>query len=304
MEHAWFFIALIPPVFWAMNNMIDQYLGRKYFMESATSFQAFQGTLSGIFALTLLYFADHSIGMENQLILIAIGSVMPLLFIPYAKALQIDHAGIAIPLFQLLPVFIFIGGYLILGEDATLQQLFAALLIIISSFGIIADINLKKMNWMTLWLMSLCCLGLTFYMISMRYMSDYADWFTITIYAAIGSLLTSSCIYLSKPRLITLTKQQIAKAPKEIWILSVIQEIMSKCAMLSFQYGLPLATSAALYQTVIGGIQPFYILLLGYPCYWLSKEIFEQPLLDKNFFWRLGWITLMFIGLVYLYQEI
>ncbi len=131
----WFLIALIAPVLWSINTHTDKYFLSKYFKGEGTgAVFLFSALFSIIVAGIAFFFTDHKIfalTAEHLVVLLIVGVTSGLGFYSYLKALNQEEASVVVPFLQLIPVFGYFFGSILLGETLTKNQLLASLLIII-----------------------------------------------------------------------------------------------------------------------------------------------------------------------------
>lgn len=147
---SWFFLAIIAPFLYAITNHIDKVLLEKYFKEGGVGTLLLFSSLLSIIALPLLFWAEptaFSIGTTNMIIL-AIGGLLNILVLFfYFLALSDEEASITIVFYQLVPVFAYILGYLVLDEKLAMMDLLAMAIIIfgtsIISFEVDQDNQFK-----------------------------------------------------------------------------------------------------------------------------------------------------------------
>jgi drug/metabolite transporter (DMT)-like permease len=155
----WFFLALIGPFLYAATNHIDKILLEKYFKEGGVGTLLLFSALLSAVALPILFFIDpgvFSVGLMNVAVLALVGILNIMVLWSYLMALKDEEASIAIVFYQLVPVFGYVLGYLILGEVLTTMQLIAMAVIILGTsivaFEIDAD-NKFRMRGRTIFFM-------------------------------------------------------------------------------------------------------------------------------------------------------
>jgi drug/metabolite transporter (DMT)-like permease len=155
----WFLIALIGPFFYALTNHIDKILLEKYFKEGGVGTLLLFSALLSLLALPFIYFFDSSVlevGIKNIFVLALVSLMNVGVLWCYLLALKDEEASVAVVFYQLVPVFGFILGFLILGEVLTTLQLAAMGIIILGttivSFEVDAD-NKFKLRKQTILLM-------------------------------------------------------------------------------------------------------------------------------------------------------
>jgi len=142
----WFFIALIGTFFYACTNHIDKILLEKYFKGEVGALFLFSALLS-ILALPFLLLVDPSVlnvSLSNMLVLMVVAIFHLLVVWFYLIALKHDEASVVIVFYQLVPVFAYILGYLILGETLTRLQLIAMALVIFGTTIISFEIDIDN----------------------------------------------------------------------------------------------------------------------------------------------------------------
>lgn len=129
----WFFLALAGPFLYSITNYIDKILLEKYFKSGGVgTLLIFSAALSSL-ALPFLFIAEPAsidIGLLHSAVLAFVGTLHVLLLFFYLKALEGEEASVTIVFYQLVPVFAYLLGFLILGEVLTRLQIAAMLLII------------------------------------------------------------------------------------------------------------------------------------------------------------------------------
>ena len=145
----WFLIALLPPIFWSLTNHIDKYLISKYFKGGAIGAVMIFSASIAILLLPIIIIIQPSV-LQNfnisYLLIATNGTLYLLATLPYFYALEKDDASLTVPLFQMIPVFSFILGYIFLKETLNLTQIIGGVIIMISSIFISLNISDIKKN--------------------------------------------------------------------------------------------------------------------------------------------------------------
>src|SRR3989338_5645286 len=130
----WFLLALIAPILWSIVNHIDKYMLSKYLKDRGIGalliFSAFASVAIIPFILYFYSGPIFDISTKDLWTLIFVGFLSVGAFYFYLKGMDEEEASIVIPLFQLVPVFGYFLGYLVLGESLNLTQIFSSLLVI------------------------------------------------------------------------------------------------------------------------------------------------------------------------------
>jgi len=151
----WFLIALLPPIFWSITNHIDKYLLSKYFKGGAIGSVIIFSAAISLLLLPIIIIIHPAVLQTFNLsyLLIALNGTFYLLAtLPYFYALEKDDASLTVPLFQMIPVFSFVLGYIFLKETLNTTQIVGGLVILVSSIFISLNISdIKKMRMGCLW---------------------------------------------------------------------------------------------------------------------------------------------------------
>lgn len=143
----WFFIALIGPFLYALTNHIDKVLLEKYFKESGVGTLLLFSSLLSALALPFLFLADttaFSVGAMNILALALVGVLNIAVLWCYLMALKDEEASVAVVFYQLVPVFGYVLGYLVLNETLTSMQLVAMAIVILGTAIISFEIDAEN----------------------------------------------------------------------------------------------------------------------------------------------------------------
>lgn len=298
----WYIYCLIPAYLWALSNLIDQHLSRKYFAGDSSGLQATTGIFSFLSGLIVIGFfgQDYPVSIPQVLILIGLGAFLNLSYIPYIRALQLDESKIVIPLFQMIPVMVFFVAWIALGEMLTIQQFIASFVIIAATFGISYDFETWSIKFKTLLLMAIACLGIAIFGVASRYFVHEIHWIPVAGYVMIGAGLFSASVFLTRPK--SLNNAITLFQTKRFKILGffVLIELVSRSAMLLFQKALFIAPATALVQVIIGGFQPLFIVLMTFAFAIFVPDTVAKIKIDKIFAWHLFCIIVMTTGLYFL----
>ena len=144
----WFLVALIAPILWSVVNHIDKYMLSKYLKERGVGALLIFSAVASVIALPFIgyFFYEEIISVSTYdfWLLILVGFLSAGAFYFYLKSMEQEEASMVIPLFQLVPVFGYFLGYLILNETLSTQQIFSALLIISGIIILALEIDLEN----------------------------------------------------------------------------------------------------------------------------------------------------------------
>ncbi len=263
----WFLIALINPVVHAFVNHFDKYLISRFLKNGSVGSLILFSALFAVVALPVIYVFKpeviYSVGFSDALLLMVNGAILVGAIICYLYALESDEASYVAPFFQLIPVFGFIFGYLLLGEVLTARQVLAGALIVLGSLFLSLELsgNGSRIKLKLILLM----LGASFlYAINaviFKYVAVDAGFLDSVFWDMAGKFIFGVILFFA----IKSYRQQflslIRNNGKFVFGLNVVNEILS----LIGEFALVLAVlyaPVALVQSV-GGLQPIFVLIIG-----------------------------------------
>lgn len=161
----WFLLAIAGPFLYAITNFIDKVILERYFKVGGVGTILIFSGLMSVFVLPVLLFFDptpFSMSLAHIAALAVVGIVNVLILFFYLKAISSDEVSVAIIFYQLVSVFAYVLGYLILGETLTTMQI-AAMVVIIAGTSIVSfeideenHFHLKRRTILYMTLASFC----------------------------------------------------------------------------------------------------------------------------------------------------
>jgi uncharacterized membrane protein len=280
----WILLALLGPLFWAGSNIFDKYALEK--VSRGVYDFLFFGTLGSIFIviLTLLVYGLEYIGILSLYPILA-GFFVQFSYLFYSYALEKEDASYVVPLYITYAVVVLVLGPLF-GETISTLQLIA--------FGVVflgaLFLSLEKLSFelfkhrkgAILMIPAILLLSIAILLTdqSLEILS-FSDTF---IYDLIGFSLAGFSLLLV-PRWRREIVKGIKTARMRKYSLFLINDTLDMSGHLIYKYALLLAPSASL-VAVLGGIQPFYVLVLGglftvfFP-HIISENISREEILQK-----------------------
>lgn len=257
----WIILALLAPLFWAASNIFDKYALEKI---SRGSYDfLFFGTIGNfiIFFITFGVFRLEYIGLFAFLPIVA-GFLLQYSYLFYTYALQKEDASYIVPLYITYSVVVLLISPLF-GESINKIQLI--------SFGIVflgaLILSLKELSFeifkyrKAALLMLPAILLISFYVLFLNRSLEVISFTDTFIYDALGfSLAGLSLMLVPKWRAEIISGIKTAKIKK--FTLFLINDTLDMSGHLAYKFALLIAPSVSL-VAVLGGIQPFYVLIIG-----------------------------------------
>ena len=184
----WLVLSAIPPLLFSLSNFIDEYLVKHHFTNQPILFLMIACTLEIIPAIGFVSFYDSALDVEwiSRLKLMFLSVLATLSIAPYLMALQRDGAGIVVPFFQLIPVFVFILGWLFLGEIISGQKILGGVLIVAAAFVMSWDFQTRKVPLLSAFYMVISSLGIAIFVVGIRDEMESMSWLAATTWVWMG----------------------------------------------------------------------------------------------------------------------
>lgn len=147
----WFVIALVGPVMYAVANHTDKYLLTRYVRHGEVGAMVIFSAIFSLVALPVVVAIEPAVfdvPLGRGVLLALNGMLLVAALLCYFYALHEDEASYVVPLYQTIPIFGFVLGYVLLHESISRWQALASLIIItgalILSFDVSEKIRFKK----------------------------------------------------------------------------------------------------------------------------------------------------------------
>lgn len=296
----WFLLSLIGPFLWAIGNHIDKILIEKYFKnKSMGSLMIFSSLIGLFFAPIILIFRPNVLNISPFFILVLfLSSIIYLIYIwSYLKALENEEASVAIPFFQLIPVFAFILGYFFLGETITRIQFLAMILIIagacILSFEIDEE-NKFRLRKKTVFFMTISSLASAIESVIFKYIILKEDFWVSTfwymLWIGVIGLLMLWLVKKYRKDFIYIIKNN----SKAIIGLNGFNEILNIIGNTTINFAFLLAPISLV--LLAGAYQPVFVLLIGILLTIFIPKIISEKIKLKHIIQKVFVIAIMLVG--------
>ena len=299
----WFLIALLPPIFWSLTNHIDKYLISKYFKGGAIGAVMIFSASIAILLLPIIIIIQPSV-LQNfnisYLLIATNGTLYLLATLPYFYALEKDDASLTVPLFQMIPVFSFILGYIFLKETLNLTQIIGGVIIMISSIFIslnISDIKKMRMKWDVFGLMALSSILYALNFIIFKHFAIETDFWTTSFWEYIGFALFGIFLLLFIKSYRKGFLNAIRQNKFQVLGINGLNEIFNIIAKIAFNFASILTPVTMVW--IINGLQPVFVFLFGIVLTLLLPKISQEDISKKTLIQRIIAIAVITIG-VYL----
>ena len=296
----WFLIALIPPAIWSATNHFDKYLISKYFKGGGVGALMMFSSIIGVFILSIIAIVHPevlSFPFSKGIFIASNGFMYLLATLPYLYALKKDETSIAVPMFQLIPVFTYFLAWLILGETLNGNQLFGGILIILGAIIISLELSEAKkivIKKEVLLLMTISSLFFSLNFLFFKFFAVTASFWVTSFWEYVGFAIFSFFlfVFIKKYRDEFIS---VIKANKlTVLTLNGINEVLNMIAKLSFNFA-SLLTPITL-TWIVDGFQPLFVFIYGVILTLFFPHISKENITKKHLAHKILAISIMLIG--------
>ncbi|MDP1743381.1 MAG: EamA family transporter, partial [Candidatus Amesbacteria bacterium] len=217
--------------------------------------------------------------------------------LPYFYALQRDEASIAVPLFQMVPVFSLVLGYFILGETLTSMQLLGGTLIISGAIFMSLDLTVHKkikLKKEVFLLMALSSFLFAINFLFFKYFAINARFWVTSFWEYVGFAIFASLLLV----FVKSYRNEFFKILKtnKISVLTIngINEVVNIIAKASFNFASLLAPVTLIW--IVNGLQPLFVFIFGVFLTLIAPKISQENISRKILVQKMLAIVIMFIG--------
>lgn len=296
----WILLSLLPPALWSFTNHFDKYLISKYIKGGGVGALMVFSSIIGILLLPFIYFIQPSVitNFKPEYLIISISGIFYLLAtLPYFYALTRDDASIAVPLFQMVPVFSFVLGFIFLGETLTIKQFIGGLVVLIGAIFISVNFSSNKKPRIkkdVFLLMALSSFLFALNFIVFKYFAVQSDFLTTSFWEYIGFGLFALFILIFiksyRREFLSILKENRAT----VLTLNGINEIVNIMAKIAFNFASLLVPVTLVW--IVNGTQPFFVFIYGVLITVFFPKIAKEDISRKMIMQKLIAIAIMFVG--------
>lgn len=267
----WIFVAILPPFFWAISNLIDENLIR-HRLRHPLAILSFSGIAAIIPVSVIILFAQWSLpNLEWCLLGLITGIVGLSGYYPYFRALESMHPATMQIWWNASPVLVTLGAFFFLGERLSLMH-YAAIFLILSSVLLIGFVShptrrKKIATPAIIWMMIAIAVSATEAILG-KILFTHVSFESGLLLVGVGNILGG---------LAGLSIRKVRYVLKRTIRLGGIKELslsegMDLLGMTTNYYAVSIG-SVSLVKAV-GGLQPIFVLFLG----WIVHRYFKQRL--------------------------
>jgi len=262
----WFLIAIGATLLWAISNIVDEFIVKKYSIGKRGSgglvlFTCFIGI---IMAIIIGFFTKglFQISLIDKLLLILTGGITISWIILYLYTLETEDVSSVVPWFLTIPVFGYILGFIFLGETLTLHQWAGSIIILIGMTIILIDFGEEKtkFKWEPFINMMIACFMIAISGVIFKYVTIEGNFWVSSFWEYVGLGTLGIIIYFLVPKYRHQFHLMNKHGGYKIFFLNTLSEITTIAGNLLTNFALLLAPITMVY--LVGSFQPAIVLIL------------------------------------------
>jgi transporter family protein len=290
----WFVFALIAPILWAVNNVVDKILLTKKFKNPFT-YQIWTAIFDGLAAILLLIFLPISFSYPGFLLGIIIGIINVVSLLVYNKAMLVEEASRVVPMSYLDALFVLPMSYIFFGEVLDSHRYFGILLLIAGAMLISYKSRIKGKYIFSpaIKMVLIIAVAWAYLAILEKYALGFIDPLSLMIWIFVGFLIGAPCSFIL-PKTRKNFSTIIKKIDRSVFMLTVIGLIFAYIAFSSFLIALSLGSPSLVVG--VATIQPLITFFYTTTLSRFAPKYIKEEIDKRTIFFKLISICLIFIG--------
>jgi drug/metabolite transporter (DMT)-like permease len=266
MTWVWFLCAILPPAFWAISNIFDQYVTRHYCPDNPLVFLSIAGWASVPVAVCLVPFAlADPLMLEPMTIVWSVLAALAfsLALIPYFYALSIEDAHTISPLIQSNIFLVALLAWVILGESLSVTQMVGGLVMIAAAILSTRPSGLGAWPWRAIVMILTAAVLWALFNLFLRLLDPRVETVTVAFWVCVAWGCLSAVLSLS-PAVARGTWAVLRRDRGLAFGLNLTQQLGDIGASAARAAALAIPVVPAAVTVVVGGaLHPFYALIFG-----------------------------------------
>jgi len=301
----WFFIALGATFLWAISNIADEFLVKKYSIGERGSgglvlFSSLMGILMS-FLIVIFVQGVFDIPLTDKLLLMLTGVLTIGWVILYLYTLEIENVSSVIPWFLTIPVFGYVFGYVFLGETLTFHQQIGSIIVLLGMVIVLVDFSSsrKQFKWRPAIYMIIACFMATLSGIIFKYVTVEDSFWLSSFWEYVGLGFSGLLIYFFIPKYRREFHSMNKAGGKKIFFLNITSETTTILGNLLTNYALLLAPVTMVY--LVGSFQPAIVLIFTITATKFLPHITKENMQKRVLIPKIIAIIITIIGSIFLF---
>ncbi|MBW2966608.1 DMT family transporter [Candidatus Woesearchaeota archaeon] len=290
---SWILFSILAALVWAVVSTVDKYILTKWIRKPIVPVMVLGVIgLTASFAVYLIK-GFAALSYFNLFLAFIAGIFYILVILFYFKAVKIEEISRVVPLFYLSPIFVLILAMIFLKEIFAPIKYLGILMLIIGAV-LISSRNFFKISFgKAFWFMIFSSFALAVHSVIIKYLLNFADFWTIFSYIRIGTFIALIPIFYLNFKDIKYTVKEHGK--KVIGVIS-INEIINLFGVLFIT--IAMVSGFVTLVSALSSVQPFFVLFFALALSIFYPKILKEEIGKSVVFWKLIAIIIMVIGAV------
>lgn len=290
---SWVTFSILAALCWAIVNIVDKYVLSNWIKKpiAAVIIYIFVSLLTSLLIFIFRGFSELS---HFNIFLAFVGGVLAVLMaVFYFKAVKIEEISRVIPLYLLSPLFVMLFAAIFLNEVLTPLKYLGVVMIVLGAI-LISSRNFFKISFgKAFWFIMLSVLSISIYNVLLKYLLNFADFWTIYGYSKIGTVFPLiPILYFYLPDLLSTIKQH----GKKVVIVFSLNESLTEVGGLLCT--IAIAIGYVTLVKALSSIQSLFVFLFTIILTIFYPKILKEEIKKSIIFVKLAAIIIMFIGVI------
>jgi drug/metabolite transporter (DMT)-like permease len=301
----WLALALISPLLWGIVSHIDKFVISKYLQQRGIGALLIFSSLFSIVILPFIYLISKdifSIPLPHILALMSIGAVSILAVGFSLYALEDNEASVVAPFTQLVPVFGYIFGFLILGETLPANQVIASLIVVLGIAILSFEFDEgKKIKFKRRLIILMVASGILFalYETFFKQIALNYNFFDSVFWQYVGLTITGICLFLFNKNYRNDFLYMLGKRKRIVTIAILVSELLVILGNVIFNFVSLLVPIALVF--LVDSFQPLFVFIIGVILTIFFPHISKERLSGTHLVQKVIAILIIFLGTYLLY---
>lgn len=290
----WILFSILTALVWAIGNIIDKFVFTRWTVKPIVPV-IIQGGV-GLIASFIIYLSNGFAELSGFNIFLGVlaGIFEILSFLFYYKAVKIEEISRVVPLYYLMNFFILILAFIFFKETFTLAKYLGIFFLVIGAILISQKDSINFKFNKAFWLMILAAIAYAISVIIIKYLLNFADFWTIFSYTkGVGSAVVLVPIaFLGFNKI----SGELAKNGKKAFIAILAAVLLGVLGGLFIT--IAISSGSVTLANVLSSIQPFFVLVFASVISIFYPSIFKEEISKNNIIIKIVATVLMFIGVI------
>jgi len=290
---------------WSVVTYLDKYIVDRFLKgRGVGSLILFSALFAGVVIpiIAIINPLVFSIPTMDIMLLAVSGVLGSLAVIFYLYALEHEDTSLVVPLFQFIPIFSYILGYIFLGEELSGRHIIAGIIIVLGAVILTLEIEEEKkisLKIKPLILMIMASLMFSVMDVLYKFVSIEHDFWLTQFWHYVGLFIFGLILYLCIKEYRSEFHRVVTSSPLPIFGANIGGEVLQVSANIMNNAALLLAPVVLV--TLVAAYMPVIVFLMGFFLTFLIPKYITEKVSKKHLLHKSLAIGVIVIGSVLLY---